>query len=471
MPSINWPWAIVLCRFNDVAVVPKPREYYVDLYTVGGSGGLPDYWRAVTCNSIDITNSQVFGWFTMTHPASDVSRLVFPGDRHQLVQWGRDAAAANGVDLTPFRQVLIVQNYGVDHGAAGNGIVVVHSNPDLCEFGFICHEMGHGFGLPHSCAASPDTVYGDGWDVMSFAKTTFQFPIVFKGTAGAATVGLNARNLKALGAVPPGRTWRQSTRDFSTEITLDPLNQPPIGNHGYLVAEVALGGNTYTVEFRRKAGWDRGIPEDSVSVREIRPDGLSYLYPSEEARFTAGQQCVIPGLKTYLRVSAMTNEAATLRIWDLPDGSLRKEDSKPKVYLIKGDSKRWVTSPAVLFALGRSWADVRSVPDGALTQVPDGPDVNLQSVTVSPHPTPLNQLTSVTVTSVDLSTGSSLQGDVIIDGRQVGTTGTAFDRTFKTKRKLIPGTYPREWEIIFPRGIVRVPGYPDADIDFSFPDQ
>lgn len=60
--------------------------------------------------------------------------------------------------------MLVVQNFGPDHGAIGLGtdVVVVHSNPVFCEFGFICHEMGHGFGLPHSYSANPDAGYGDG---------------------------------------------------------------------------------------------------------------------------------------------------------------------------------------------------------------------------------------------------------------------------------------------------------------------
>ena len=107
MCPVNWPWAIILCRFSDRPDEPQPPEYYRDLFTRNGAGG-----------------------------------------------------------------------------AAGNGIVIVHSDPALCEFGFICHEMGHGFGLPHTYSADPDTEYGDGWDVMSFATTTLQFPISFRGSSG-----------------------------------------------------------------------------------------------------------------------------------------------------------------------------------------------------------------------------------------------------------------------------------------------
>ncbi|MCE8428923.1 MAG: hypothetical protein J5U19_11095 [Candidatus Methanoperedens sp.] len=166
----------------------------------------------------------------MNHASSEINQLHFPSDRSTLVQWGLDTASANGVNLAAFRSVLIVQNFGIDHGAAGNGILIVHKNATLCEFGFIAHEIGHGFGLPHSNSANPDKAYGDGWDVMSFATTTFQFPIQFRETQGAATVELNARNIEALNSVPTGRAWIPAAPDFSAQIPLDPLNQPPIGN-------------------------------------------------------------------------------------------------------------------------------------------------------------------------------------------------------------------------------------------------
>ncbi len=269
----------------------------------------------------------------MNHSAAEVSQLHFPGDRSKLVQWGIDAAIANGINLAPFKSILVVQNFGVDHGAAGNGILIVDQNATLCEFGFICHEMGHGFGLPHSFAANPDMEYGDGWDVMSFATTTFQFPISFRGAQGAATVGLNARNLEALNALPARRGWVRTQPDFSELITLDPLNQSPIGNRGFLIAKIApnatrprrSNNSSFTIEYRRKAGWDQSIPEDAVLVHEVRANGLSYLQPTVWGRFTAGQQFVTPDPKVFVQVVSLdpTLGTATLRLWDIPEGSLR----------------------------------------------------------------------------------------------------------------------------------------------------
>ena len=478
MPTINWPWAVVLCRFSDVAAVPQPPQYYVDLYTQNGTGGMCDYWRTVSCNALDLTGSRVFGWFTMSHASSEVSSLVFPGGRSKLVQWGIDTAQANGVNLGQFQGLLVVQNFGVDHGAAGNGILIVHQNPSLCEFGFICHELGHGFGLPHSWSANPDIQYGDGWDVMSFATTTFQFPITFQGTQGAATVALNARNVEALGAIPPGRIWIPPGPDFSASVTLDPLGQPPLGNHGALVLKVPPTAthptrpsqSSYTVEFRHKAGWDQAIPKNAVLIHEVRTDGNSYLQPTMWGQFGAGGQFVTPDPKVFVWVTVVDTSPATasLRIWDLPEGCLRKEDSKPRVYLIENGAKRWVTSPAVLTALGRSWADVRPVPDGGLATVPDGPDVQLFTVSVTPYPVPLNRSVSVQVDATDMSTGAAVQGQVVIDGVVRGQTGSAFTHTFRARRIRIPGTHPPEFDVEFPTGMVQSTGYPDAPIDFGW---
>jgi gametolysin peptidase M11 len=480
MPNIGHRWAIILCRFADVAATPQPPQYYVDLFTQNGAGGLCDYWRSVTCNAFDLTGSVVYGWYQMSHQSSEVAQLTFPGDRWKLVQWGMDTAQANGVNLGAFQHVLVVQNYGVDHGFAGNGVVIVHQNASLCEFGFISHEMGHGHGLPHSWSANPDFEYGDGWDVMSFATTTFQWPIVFQATQGSATVGLNVRNIDALGAMPPDREWVATTPDFSAALTLDALNQPQLGNHGWFAARIQPSAtlparssqSAFTVEFRHKAGWDQAIPRDAVLVHEIRTNGLSYLQPGIWSNFAAGDQFVTPDPKVFVRVTAIDPgvPAASVRIWDVPEGCVRKEDSKPKVYLIQNGTKRWVTSPAVLTALGKTWADVRAVPDGGLTSIPDGPDVVLLAVSATPHPVPLNRNVSVTVSAADVSTNTPVQGQVDIDGTIVGSTNVPFSHIFRTRRVRIPNTAPPEWEIVYPTGVVHAAGYPDAPIDFGFPD-
>ena len=127
-------------------------------------------------------------------------------------------------------------------------------------------------------------------DPMSFPTTTFNL-VQFE--TQDATVGINARNLEALNTIPEGRLWNLNIPDFSVQITLDPLNQLPIGAHGSLIVKIAAtatqppraNGSSFTVEFRRKAGWDKSIPEDAVLIHEIRSNGLSYLQPTIWSRF------------------------------------------------------------------------------------------------------------------------------------------------------------------------------------------
>ncbi len=55
------------------------------------------------------------------------------------------------------------------------------------------------------------------------------------------------------------------------------------------------------------------------------------------------------------------------------DGTLLKEFSTAPVYVMKNGKKCWISSPQVFNRLGFNWGDVRVVPDGGLSAIPDGP--------------------------------------------------------------------------------------------------
>jgi hypothetical protein len=242
---------------------------------------------------------------------------------------------------------------------------------------------------------------------------------------------------------------------------------------GFLVGKILpvstrparANSSSYMLEYRQKAGWDRAIPRNAVLVHEVRSNGNSYL-PVRGLNLIAGEEFVTPDPKVFIRVTAVdaSGETATVRVWDVPEGSLRKEDSKPKVYLIQNGAKRWVTSPQVLTAMGKTWGDVRVVPDGGLASIPDGPDLNLLQVTVTPYPVPLNRTVSVKFATLDATTGSPVAGKVKLDGAIIGNTNVAFSRMFKARRVRVGP----DWELIPPVVTVAVAGYPDRVVDCGF---
>ena len=367
--TTSWPWAILLCKFSDLPAIPESPQFYQDLYTRNGTGGVCDYWREVTFGTLDLTQSQVFGWFTMTHSSSELASLQFPGDRWKLVQWGIDTAKANSVDLSPFKTILVVQNWGVDHGFAGNGVVIIHSyqNPTWVDLGFTCHEMGHGFlGPQHSWSANPDTEYGDGWDIMSWdtaTSLTSDYQTTFEGTSGKSGPGLNARNVEALGAVQQHRIWSPPFKpghDLSAVITLGALNQPPSGD--FALATIPPGatdparasGSTYTVEFRRKVGPDQGIPRDTVLIHEIRTNGVSYLQPTGGSQFGSGEQFVTPDTPVVVvQVMKIDSASQTATVWIHLNTSIKlsvgqNADGRLELFLVGLDNQvyhNWQTSP------------------------------------------------------------------------------------------------------------------------------
>jgi hypothetical protein len=487
--TIRKRWAIVLCRFSDITAEPQPVDYYQDLFTQNGAGGVCDYFQTVSCGTLDLTGSRVFGWFDSGHTSVEYAQLASQlnaASRDIAVQWGKDAATAAGVNLARFHNVLVLFNFKTpqhDHGAvghfAGASVLILQAGANVCEFGFICHEMAHGLGLEHSWSSNPDFEYGDGWDLMSWQTTQFTYNLAFRGTTGLATVGLNANNLAKLKAIPKRRIWAPPRYDFSEQVVLDPLGQPAMGNHGFLVVQlgprvtspVRANGFSYLAEFRRKAGWDQAIPRDAVLIHEVRSDGRSYIQPARLRDFVAGGRFVTPDPKVFIQVTGIDSAigAATLRVWDIPEGSLRKEDTDPKVYLIQNGAKRLVRSPQAVIDLGKSWSDVRAVPDGELNAFPDGPDFDALRVSVTPYPVPLNKAVTVTVHAQTATDGSSVAGQVKIGSVIVADTNTPFTHTFKPTRKRVSDN-PPEWEVTYPKGVVVTPGHPDISIDFGFPD-
>ena len=117
------PIAVILCRFRDVLLPNHHPKYYHDFVSSSGHGGLFDYWRDISYHNIDLSGSEVFGWFTMRHSFSfDIIEGVGQAEKTRSfwMKEGRRLAEENVVDLPRFRVVMIVVNAPVGTAWEGN---------------------------------------------------------------------------------------------------------------------------------------------------------------------------------------------------------------------------------------------------------------------------------------------------------------------------------------------------------------
>ncbi len=154
-----------------------------------------------------------------------------------------------------------------DHSTSFDYVIPYGGNSFSVEF--VGHESGHTFGLHHSWSAKPDTEYGDRWDIMSAFNTD------------SATIGLyvpvgprlNAATVHRMEWLPEDRVLthvpgRGILYRGTQTIRVAALQRPDINLP--LMIKVHTPERIYTVEFRQKRGWDRGMPQDAVLIHELR---------------------------------------------------------------------------------------------------------------------------------------------------------------------------------------------------------
>ena len=275
------PWVSILCKFADVITETKPLTYFQNMYS-SSYPGLDHYWREVSYNMINVVGSGAYGWYTLPYTRS---HYVYDMDGDGQVEFDftratNDCTAAGDpyVYYPNYVGINLMFNAELDGFAWGGGRYLtldgVYKRWNMtweppwgyADITVMSHEMGHGFGLPHSSGAYGQT-YDNQWDVMSdtWSNCSSSRDPVY-GCLGQHTISYHK---DILGWIPVDRRYTLAPGEKVT-ITLEQLALPPVGN--YLMARVPITGSTryfYTVEARRKTGYDVKLPGQAVIIHEV----------------------------------------------------------------------------------------------------------------------------------------------------------------------------------------------------------
>ncbi|MBI5651429.1 MAG: hypothetical protein HZC40_13455 [Chloroflexi bacterium] len=267
------PWVTIMCKFADIAAEPKSLTYFQAMLD-NTKPGLNHYWREQAYDAMNLDGSAAAGWFTLPHTRAEYIRSDGAADLHALAD-DCTAAAEASIAFPNFAGIHLAFNADLDCCAWGgnftltkNGVTRAWNLTWLPPWAYndltvLAHEMGHGLGLPHSSSVYARG-YDNPWDVMSdpWSNCSNLRDSVY-GCLGQHTI---AYHKDRLGWIPSPQKFIGATG----AITLEQLAMPQSNN--YKLAQIPIGDSAtrfYTVEVRRRVGYDAKLPNQVVIIHEV----------------------------------------------------------------------------------------------------------------------------------------------------------------------------------------------------------
>ncbi len=267
------PWVSVMCKFADVAAEPKNLAYFQNMFS-GTAPGLDHYWRELSYGNVNVVGSVARGWYTLPQPRS---YYVDASDNADLDKLFNDCTAVADADIyyPGFVGINLMFNDDIGPYAWGGSryanldgvgrIWRVTWEPPW-GYGNVCvmdHEMGHGFGLPHSHYSA---TYDNAWDVMSDTWSYTSSDPTY-GRVGQHTI-MYHKDSRLGWLRPPEKVTVNSGE--STTVRLERSATPT--EPGPKMVSIPIAGSTtnfYTVEARKRVSYDVGTPGEAVIIHEV----------------------------------------------------------------------------------------------------------------------------------------------------------------------------------------------------------
>ena len=327
-------WVTLMCKFSDIGTEQKTQAFFQSQYGEG-VGQLGHYWREVSYNKINLAGSSAHGWFTLPQPRSHYVTEENGEDKADLKKLFADcgAAADATVDFNSVQGVNMMFNGDLDGYAWGGGMCApLEGRSNFCtratwnppwsfsNLAPLAHEMGHGYGLPHSDNSDGDSdTYDNPWDVMSDGW----YNAVSDSTYGTRPKHINIFQRHRLSWVDGARQQVIVLGDLATrDIALDYAHLAGSGNVQMLVLSLSPQADpyatvVYTLEARKREGpYEGALAGDAVIVHKVQASGTAYSIDAdvppanrannEGSMFKVGERWVTPEGSHAVSVKAQT---------------------------------------------------------------------------------------------------------------------------------------------------------------------